>query len=255
MTEQQEQSMTNEKLHWSFWFGVGFFVIVIITILSIAVFLNKRMSAEEASPITSITIDGEMPYTQQIDIEKVMKQIDLGNFFNLNVNLVQQKISALPWVYRVSVRKVWPDELKVYIIDQKPVAFWNSNFFINEQGVAFQADASRVVSSLPSFFGPEGSEHLALAKYHDFSKLLAFSQLNIDEMVLTERFAWQITLDDGVTLKLGRDKPVERIERFMDSYPQIKLHRKADQDVNYIDLRYDTGLAVGWKVKPIKTRV
>jgi cell division protein FtsQ len=62
-------------------------------------------------------------------------------------------------------------------------------------------------------------------------------------------------LDDGVTLNLGREERVERIQRFMDVYPMIKVQLEAkkitekqkNQAVDYIDLRYDTGLAVGWK--------
>jgi len=108
---------------------------------------------------------------------------------------------------------------------------------------------------IPNFFGPEGSELLALENYKDLNALLDYKALKIDELVLSERFSWQLTLDDGVTLNLGREERVERIQRFMDVYPIIKAQLKAkkitekqqNQAVDYIDLRYDTGLAVGWK--------
>ena len=60
-------------------------------------------------------------------------------------------------------------------------------------------------------------------------------------------------------LNLGREERVKRVQRFMDVYPLIKAHLKHEskqknnnkkqlkQAVDYIDLRYDTGLAVGWK--------
>ena len=51
------------NLHWSFWLGVTFFVAVIVAILLFGIFLNKRLSAEESAPVTSIAIAGEMPYT------------------------------------------------------------------------------------------------------------------------------------------------------------------------------------------------
>lgn len=244
-----------EKLHWTFWFGVAFFVAVIIAILSFSIFLNKRLSAEESAPVTAIAIAGEMPYTTRVDIENAIEQVNLGNFFNVDVNDVQQKVAKLPWVYSVSVRKKWPDELKIYVVDQKPIAHWNGDFLINKNGKAFQADVTRLNEKLPAFFGPEGSEKLALENFENLNKLLDFSQLAIDELVLTERFAWQLTLDDGVTINLGRDNRVERIQRFMDVYPQIKSKKKAGQQVDYVDLRYDTGLAVGWKTENNKERV
>lgn len=243
------------NLHWSFWLGVGFFVAVIIAILSFGIFLNKRLSAEESAPVTSISIAGEMPYTTRLDIESAIEKVNLGNFFNLDVNDVQQKVAKLPWVYSVSVRKKWPDELKIYVVDQKPIAHWNGDFLLNVNGKAFQADVQRLVEKLPAFFGPEGTEQIALDNFINLNKLLDFSQLAIDELVLTERFAWQLILNDGVTINLGRDNRVERIQRFMDIYPEIKLNKKDGQQVDYVDLRYDTGLAVGWKTTDNKERV
>jgi cell division protein FtsQ len=105
------------------------------------------------------------------------------------------------------------------------------------------------------FFGPEGTEVLALKNYRDLNALLAFNTLKIDELILSERFSWQLTLNDGITLNLGREERVKRVQRFIDLYPRIKAELKAkkirekdkNQAVDYIDLRYDTGLAVGWK--------
>jgi cell division protein FtsQ len=96
---------------------------------------------------------------------------------------------------------------------------------------------------------------LALKNYRDLNALLAFNSLKIDELILSERFSWQLTLNDGVTLNLGREERVKRVQRFMDQYPRIKAELKVkkirekykNQAVDYIDLRYDTGLAVGWK--------
>jgi cell division protein FtsQ len=257
-TATQKQLTLKEettKLHWSFWVGVAFFVAVIVAILTFGIFLNKKLSAEESAPVTSIAIAGEMPYTTRLDIENAIEKVNLGNFFNLDVNDVQRKVAKLPWVYSVSVRKKWPNELKIYVVDQKPIAHWNGDFLINENGKAFQADVKRLPEKLPAFFGPEGSELIALDNFRNLNKLLDFSQLAIDELVLTERFAWQLILTDGVTINLGRDNRVERIQRFMDVYPAIKLNKKQGQQIDYVDLRYDTGLAVGWKTTDNKERV
>jgi cell division protein FtsQ len=254
---KQQLPLKEEKnsLHWTFWFGVAFFVAVIVAILLFGIFLNKRLSAEESAPVTTIAIAGEMPYTTRLDIENAIEQVNLGNFFNVDVNDIQKIVATLPWVYSVSVRKKWPDELKIYVVDQKPIAHWNGDFLINENGHAFQADIARLSGKLPAFFGPEGSEQLALENFNNLNKLLDFSQLSIEELVLSERFAWQLILDDGVAINLGRDNRVERIQRFMDVYPQIKSNNKAGQQVDYVDLRYDTGLAVGWKTINNKERV
>ena len=239
----------------SFGLGLVFFIVVLFSLVTISWWLTQHFIGQESAPVTSIVISGEMPYSQRSDIINVIDPVDMGNFFQVDVNEVQSYVLTLPWVYSVAVRKQWPNELKIYVVDQNPVAIWNGDFLINQQGQVFQADIERINHYLPNFFGPEGSELLALKNFKDLNVLLDFKALKIDELVLSERFSWQLTLDDGVTLNLGREERVERIQRFMDVYPIIKAQLKAkiitekqkNQAVDYIDLRYDTGLAVGWK--------
>ncbi|QOL25900.1 cell division protein FtsQ/DivIB [Thalassotalea sp. LPB0316] len=244
MSKAAEQK---KAVHWSFWLGFGFFIAVVVGLISFSVYFFNEMSQDEKVPVTSIKVEGEMPYTQHADIEQALDAVNLSNFINLDVNHVQQVIAKLPWVYSVSVRKQWPNALNIYVVDQTPVALWNADFLINQYGQAFQADSARLTRKLPAFFGPEGSEQTALANYRNFNKLLAFSDLAIDELVLTERFSWQLTLNDGVSLNLGRENRIERIQRFVDVYPQIIEQKQENQNVDYVDLRYDTGLAVGYK--------
>ena len=244
----------NKKVHWSFWLGVSFFVAVIISLFVGSWLITEKVIAEEGAPVTSLVISGEMPFTIREDIETAVENIDLGNFFQVNVNEVQQQVAQLPWVYSVSVRKHWPNELKIYVVDQSPVAQWNGEFLINTEGKTFQADLSRIKKGLPQFFGPEGTENVALENFNNLNRLLNFSDLAIDELVLSERFSWQLTLNDGVMLNLGREDRIERIQRFMDVYPTLKENKEDNQQVNYVDLRYDTGVAVGWKTAETKNK-
>jgi cell division protein FtsQ len=249
-----KEKVPSSKTNWSFWLGFTFFLLVVVSLLVISWFLTNKMIAERSTPVTSLQITGEMPYTQKQEVLDILAQGDLGNFFKLDVNEVQTRVLALPWVYSVSVRKHWPNELKIYVVDQTPVALWNGDFLINAHGVAFQADTSRLTSAIPEFFAPEGSETVALKNFRNLNKLLKFSGLSIDELMLSERFAWQLTLSDGVLLNLGREDTVDRVQRFMDIYPQIKKNKVKEQQVDYIDLRYDTGVAVGWKQATDKQR-
>jgi cell division protein FtsQ len=235
--------------------SITFFISVLISLGGLSWWLTQHFIGQESAPVTSVVISGEMPYSKRTDIMAAIEPVDLGNFFQVDVNEVQSKLLYLPWVSSVAVRKKWPNELKIYVVDHKPVALWNGEFLINQLGKVFQADITRIKHYLPNFFGPEGTESLALKNYRDLNILLAFNALKIDELILTERFSWQLTLNDGVTLNLGREERVERVQRFMDLYPIIKAELKAkkitekqrNQAVDYIDLRYDTGLAVGWK--------
>jgi cell division protein FtsQ len=257
MKNKQLISVNQQAL--SFGLGLAFFLCVLISLISIAWWLKNTLIDQENLPVNSVVITGEMPYTKREEVLTAMSNINLGNFFQVDVNEIQNKVSALPWVYSVAVRKQWPNEVKIYVVDQTPVALWNGDFLLNQFGKAFQADNRKLTHSLPHFFGPEGSELLALENFTNLNDLLEYRNLAIDELVLSERFSWQLTLNDGVMLNLGREERVKRVQRFMDVYPLIKTHleqeskqenndkKQLKQAVDYIDLRYDTGLAVGWK--------
>jgi len=257
MSNKQFTSENQRAL--SFGLGLAFFVCVLISLVSIGWWLTKMLIEQEHSPVNSIVITGEMPFTQREEVLDAMSDIDLGNFFQVDVNDIQAQVSALPWVYSVAVRKQWPNEVKIYVVDQVPVALWNGDFLLNQFGKAFQAEKQVLKQALPEFFGPEGSELLALENFTNLNDLLEYRNLSIDELILSERFSWQLTLNNGVRLNLGREERVKRVQRFMDVYPLIKTHlaeqekhkdnrkKQVKQAVDYIDLRYDTGLAVGWK--------
>ncbi|MBL4763781.1 MAG: cell division protein FtsQ/DivIB [Colwellia sp.] len=256
---KKKQSISVDQQALSFGLGLAFFLCVLISLISIAWWLTNTLRDQENLPVNSVVISGEMPYTKRDEVLAAMNTINLGNFFQVDVNEIQSQVSALPWVYSVAVRKQWPNEVKIYIVDQTPVALWNGDFILNQFGKAFQADTRKLKQALPNFFGPEGSELLALENFINLNDLLEYRNLAIDELVLSERFSWQLTLNDGVMLNLGREERVKRVQRFMDLYPLIKTHleqqskqknnhkKQLKQAVDYIDLRYDTGLAVGWK--------
>ena len=65
-------------------------------------------------------------------------------------------------------------------------------------------------------------------------------------MVLTPRYAWQLRLQDGMQVMLGRDapdRPVEaRLARFVAVYAETV--GKMQQQHAYVDLRYPNGFAL-----------
>jgi cell division protein FtsQ len=62
---------------------------------------------------------------------------------------------------------------------------------------------------------------------------------------LDERGAWELSLDNGVALRLGRSKMDERFERFMGTAARVVTARAAE--IAYVDLRYANGFAIGWR--------
>lgn len=78
---------------------------------------------------------------------------------------------------------------------------------------------------------------------HQYETLLAARGYKLLGVNLTPRHAWELTLDGNIQLFVGRSDIALRLQRFIDAFPVIEPRER----VAYVDLRYDTGMAVGWK--------
>ncbi|MFT6992228.1 MAG: cell division protein FtsQ [Paraglaciecola sp.] len=231
-----------------FYIGLAFFISLLMVLAYSLVKLNVWLEDEQQAPVQDIIVSGDRKFIDDQQIEVLIKQSQPGSFFELDVNQTHQTVEALPWVYRASVRKRWPSGLEIFVVEQQPAAIWNGDMLLNQYGDAFDAQISSVdlnsKITLPNLYGPGGSEQTALQGYRNMQSLLETSNLYIVEMFLSERFAWNVQLNNGIKLNLGRTEFIDRLQRFVDLLPLIS---QQDREVDYVDLRYDTGLAVGWK--------
>ncbi len=74
--------------------------------------------------------------------------------------------------------------------------------------------------------------------------MLESAGLEIERLVLDQRGSWSMVLDSGTHVELGRDVPVERLERLMASWR--RLTRTQPLPPVEVDLRYTNGFAVRW---------
>ncbi|MCC4264952.1 cell division protein FtsQ/DivIB [Oceanimonas baumannii] len=235
-----EAAVTRTRL--GFLSGLLFFLLVLGVLLWGLWQAMVWATASNQVPVNSLIVQGEHRYVSREEIrESVLALPEVGNFFTLEVDRVQQQLQRLPWVYQASVRKQWPDTLRVYIVEQPAAAFWNEGALVNTHGEVFEADRRQL--TLVHLSGPKGEAHKVLEEYRRWQPLLAARGYDINRLHLTPRFSWELTLNDGVRLILGRDDLEARLQRFMNVYPGIMGRGQ----VAYLDLRYDTGLAVGWK--------
>jgi cell division protein FtsQ len=172
-------------------------------------------------------------------LEKVVHQQVSGNFFTVDVEKTRQAFEKLPWVRKVSVRRKFPWSLEVEVEEQSALAKWNGAALVNTHGEIFEGRTEQV---LPIFLGqPETAAQVA-QMYGEMETAMQPLQRHIAQISLSPRFAWQLKLDNGMVLELGREQVVERLTRFVAVYPfsVAVLSRPA----NHVDLRYQNGFAV-----------
>jgi cell division protein FtsQ len=222
--------------------GMVFLAILVMGLVYAAYWLNGYLEDAQKAPINQIVVTVNGSQLSEESIRLMIRQNHPESFFELDVNRLHQEVEGLPWVYRASIRKRWPNSLMVYVVEEIASAKWNDDSLLNQFGDSF--DATLDDPALPSLFGPGGSEQTALQGFRAMQSLLSGTGLRISELFLSERFAWNVRLNNGITLNLGRSEFVDRLQRFVDVYPLLK---QQDKQVDYVDLRYDTGMAVGWK--------
>ena len=158
----------------------------------------------------------------------------------------------LPWIKQVSVRKQWPDELKIHLVEYVPIARWNDQHMVDAEGNTFSVPPDRTSKQvLPMLYGPEGSANEVLQGYREMGQMLAKDRFTLKEAAMTARRSWQLTLNNDIKLNLGRGDTMKRLARFVELYPVLQQQAQTDgKRISYVDLRYDSGAAVGWAPLP-----
>jgi cell division protein FtsQ len=172
-------------------------------------------------------------------LEKVVREKVSGNFFTVDLERTRQAFEQLPWVRKVSVRRKFPWSLEVGVEEQVALASWNGTELVNTHGEVF---AGKVEQDLPVFIGQPDSSLQVAQMYAELSAVLQPLQQQIVQLSLSPRYAWQVTLDDGMVIELGRDEMQQRLARFVAVYP-YSLAAMA-RSVRHVDLRYRNGFAV-----------
>lgn len=232
------------------WAGMVFLVVVILGVLQLLLQVISWMGDEQQLPLSQIVVQGDLVYLTVDDVKNAVNQIEpLQSFMVQDVNTIQRAILNLPWVAHVAVRKQWPDMIKVHITEYHPKAIWNATQLLDNKGTVFNGNPEQVIDlDLVSLHGPDGSEQEVLDTWQEMSKLLKSSGLDIAALSLNERRSWRIITRNGIRIELGRESRNERLQRFISLFEEIDV---LDRDLQYADLRYDIGAAVGWKTASV----
>jgi len=218
-------------------------------------------------PLKEIVVRGELRNVDASEIESAVDGAG-GNFFASDLAALRARLEQVTWVRRVDLRRIWPDRLELRIEEHVAFARWGqvggdlqSRGLVNTFGELFTAPiADAAAAQLPLFAGPAGSEAEITRRYRRFAGLLAPLGDNLNRVVLTQRYAWQLRLagtDGGLNIELGRDgaEAVEqRLERFVAVFPEsigrLPALAAGAEALRHVDLRYPNGFALrvaGWK--------
>ncbi len=193
-------------------------------------------------PLETVRFDGDLERLSETELREVVSGHLEGGLLGVDVAALRRAVEALAWVDTATVRRVWPDTVRITIREQQPVARWGEVALMNANGRVFQPQT--LPDGLPSLTGPPGSAARVLDQYQALHLALAPLGLRPSGLDLDERRAWTVELAGGGLIRLGREDTQSRLERLVRAWPRITPAQ--DQRIAVIDLRYPNGFALRW---------
>lgn len=219
----EEEASSSRRSNGTRLAGIVFLLAVLFTVLVSGWMVLGWMEDAQRLPLSKMVVTGERHYTRNDDIRQAILALGSPGTF-----MTQD------------------------LVEYVPIARWNDQHMVDAEGNAFSVPADRTSKqNLPMLYGPEGSENEVLQGYRDMGQVLAKDKFTLKVAAMTARRSWQLTLNNDIKLNLGRGDTMKRLQRFMELYPVLQQQAQTDgKRISYVDLRYDSGAAVGWVPAP-----
>lgn len=242
-------------------------LLLVATVLSfstIGLLMADQLYRPEAFVIDQLKIKGQFHYLQPSDIEQVVKQESLGNFFSIDLSDIKQRVESVPWVQNADIRREWPNTLLINTREHRPVMLFNdternnddtnplTKHWLTSQGRVVELPGSINLDSPIVLFGNQRDSQLLLKQTYQWKQLIESHDLKIIEVQLSNSHAWTLRLSylqNEFDVLLGRVDIEQRLSRFLFLFDGE--FRQADQLLTRVDARYPNGLAI--KSQKIKT--
>ncbi len=225
----------------------GFVMIILLLLLALGVsaWVSLGITTRDRWPIRWLEVQGRFDRVSAEQLRAALAPLTKTSFFTLDLDELQASASRNPWVSGVRVEKRWPDTVVVTIQEFRPIAHWNTDRLVSEHGEIFDVPEAHSLQGLPWLEGPDQKFSEVIERWREYNAELAIHGLEISHLEQDKRGSWEMTLDNGTTIQIGRDAAEMRLARLLDSWPV--LIRGQDTPPRSVDLRYTNGIAVHWQ--------
>jgi cell division protein FtsQ len=196
-------------------------------------------------PIQAVVIDGAFVRVSAIQVEDTLESYIQTGFLSADLHAMRRQLRSLPWVANAKVRRRWPGTIEVAIEEQRSVARWGDAGLLNKNGELFIEKVSHAPAELPLLSGPHGSERRVAEMYFRIEERLERRGMAAVSLRLDDRGAWEMQLTSGIRVRLGARMVETRMDRFFAALDKVVAAQA--ENVDYIDMRYTNGFAIGWK--------
>ncbi len=218
---------------------------LLVLLISFLLWVGLKVTNPNTFPIQSVKIMGNYNHVDHLQLRQTISPYLKSGFLWVDETGLSNQLMQLPWVENATVQRIWPHILQITLVEKTPIAHWNNTDLMSAQYDTYNPGNATITNPLPWLYGPQGQQNEVWTAYQTLSNILVPLKLKISSIELSQRQSWEIKLDNGMLLIVGRDDMQTRLQRFVTIYNKI-IGTNANQ-VDYVDLRYSNGVAVKWK--------
>ena len=205
----------------------------------ISVFMSAGIAlavGRESGNIEYVRIEGDIDTPQRAAVRELLTTSLLESG---DIRKVKGALEAADWIFRARIGYEWPDTLAIRVVPEVPIAYWNDDGFINQDGIVLHSDHI-IGGDLPRLRGPAGSEKELMHHYRTLGLLLMDQGRSIEAISMNQRRGISLETDDGVLVMLGNMDIKTRLQRYLAVAAQLPVEQK----IRRVDARYSKGVAV-----------
>ena len=202
------------------------------------------VAGQSSFALREVVVQARLDQVNATHLEAVVRDELAGTFFTIDLERARASLARVPWVRGVALRRQWPQRLEVTVDEHVPFARWADAGLVNTDGEVFVADYN---GELPQFDGPEGRAADVMARFREWSAVLAPLSLEVEKIRLSPRGAWHVvarSASGSLAIELGRENPSSRLAHFVSVYERtIGALARTGTRIKQVDLRYRNGFA------------
>lgn len=224
---------------------VNKWVLVSLIALMISSVLWSSMGSLKAEmPIEKVSVKGDFFQLDKGQLEQTLAPLVGTNYFDLKVQAIKNTLLEYAWVQSVEVRKVWPAQVEVLVVENKAIAAWGNDALVNERGEVFKPESINrsVLGAIPDLNGNEQQSELVLQTYAELAEMSSVQALKISEFSMVSNGFWKLRFENGPELSITKGREKESMSVFLKAYALVFKPRGAA--LARVDLRYNNGFAV-----------
>lgn len=199
----------------------------------------ERVSTQK---IETVKIEGSLNYVTEDEVSRIVSRFTDQSLVTINLDLVKQGLEVNPWIKTVNIRREWPGTIIINVVEEIAIARWRESQLLNQEGRVFSPDSVLEQAYLPYLTGPEGQEQQVMEQFRKFNQLLYPLGLRVATLGVNSRGAWDMQLENGITIKAGKTKVMEKMRRLVSFMGSNFIEQMIN--IESIDLRYSNGISV-----------